>query len=80
MVSLSGTSNADANSVYAQKVYDYRDLCVGYRFCDILYRDSDGKIAVDHALLNDVKEQRGGGGEDLQLRDEGHNQFQSVTL
>jgi hypothetical protein len=68
VVSLSGTSNVDANSVYAQTVYDYVDLCVGYRFCDILFREADGSIGVDRSLLNDVKEQRGGGGEDLQAR------------
>lgn len=68
VVSLSGTSNADANNVYSQKVYEYADLCVGYRFCDILFRENDGSIGVDHTLLNDVREQRGGGGEDLQAR------------
>ena len=70
VVSLSGTSNADANSVYAQKVYDFDDLCVGYQFCDILYCEADGSIGVDHSLLNDVKEQTGGGGEDLHVRSE----------
>lgn len=68
VVSLSGTSNADANSVYAQKVYEYIDLCVGYQFCDILFRENDGSIGVDHTLLNDVREQHGGGGEDLRAR------------
>lgn len=68
VVSLSGTSNADANSVYKQKVYDYFDVCVGYTFCDMLYRQHDGSIGVDTRLLNDVKEQRGGGGETLPVR------------
>lgn len=65
VVSLSGISNADANSVYKQKVYDYVDVCVGYQFSDMLFRQHDGSIGVDTRLLNDVKEQRGGGGEDL---------------
>lgn len=68
LVSLSGTSNVDANSVYAQKVYDYVDVCVGYSFCNMLFRHDDGAIGVDATLLNDVKEQDGGGGEDLDAR------------
>lgn len=68
LVSLSGTSNADANSVYAQKVYDYVDLCFGYRFCNVLFRDETGLLIVDTTLFNDVVEQDGGGGEDLQNR------------
>jgi hypothetical protein len=62
VVILLGTSNADANSVYAQKVYGYVDLCVG----------------VDHSLLNDVKEQRGGGGEDVHTRAE--RQFSDILI
>ena len=69
LVSLSGTSNADCNSVYAQKVYDYVDLCVGYRFCNVLYRDAEGVLSVDPDLLNDVLEQQGGGGENLHARE-----------
>jgi hypothetical protein len=68
VVSLSGTSNADCNSVYAQKVYDYVDLCVGYKFCNVLFRGVDGSLIVDPDLLNDVVEQVGGGGEDLHER------------
>ena len=68
LASLSGTSNADCNSVYAQKIYDYVDLCVGYRFCNVLYRDTEGCLAADPKLLNDVTEQVGGGGENLHTR------------
>jgi hypothetical protein len=68
IVSLSGTSNADANSVYAQKIYDYIDVCVGYQFCNVLFRDEHGFLSVDGGLLNDVVEQTGGGGEDLHNR------------
>jgi hypothetical protein len=66
VVSLSGTSNVDANSVYAQKIYDFVDICIGYRFVNLLYRDErDGSLALDPTLLNDVTEQNGGGGENL---------------
>lgn len=67
LVSLSGTSNADANSVYAQHIYDYVDVILGYTFVNMLYRDSvDGALRVDPSLLSDVMEQAGGGGEDFQ--------------
>lgn len=50
IVSLSGTSNVDSNSVYAQKVYNYGDVCVGYRFCHAMYHDNSGCLAVDPAM------------------------------
>jgi hypothetical protein len=66
LVSMTGTSNADANTVYAQKVYDIADVIVGYRFANMLYRDSgDESLQVDLRLLNDVTDQAGGGGEPL---------------
>ena len=70
LVSMSGTSNADANSVYAQKVYDFVDLNVGYRFVNVLYRDSNDSLRVDSRLINDVMEQAGGGGEPFSQVDE----------
>jgi hypothetical protein len=71
LVSMSGTSNADANSVYAQKVYDFIDVNVGYRFVNPLYRDlDDGSLRVDTSLINDVTEQAGGGGEPFTNNDE----------
>jgi hypothetical protein len=64
LVSMSGTSNADANSVYAHRVYDFVDVTVGYQFVNMLYRDvQDGSLCVDTSLINDVMEQAGGGGE-----------------
>lgn len=67
LVSLSGTSNADANAVYAQKVYEYVDINVGYRFVNLLYRDPvDDSLLADVRLTNDVVEQNGGGGESLE--------------
>ena len=69
LVSFSGTSNVDANSVYSQKSYANHDLSIGYAFCNMLFRQDNGSIGVDHRLLNDVKEQTGGGGERLALRD-----------
>merc|ERR1712238_276018 len=68
LVSFSGTSNVDANSVYSQKNYGFDDVCVGYSFCNMLFHHKNGSIGVDHRLLNDVKEQTGDGGEILKFR------------
>lgn len=67
LVSLNGVSNVSASDVYAQKIYDFVDINVGYQFVNILYKDSDGSLKVDTDLLNDVREQKGGGGEPLIL-------------
>jgi hypothetical protein len=44
---------------------DWVDLNIGYQFVNILYRESDGSLGVDVAIINDVREQDGGGGEPL---------------
>ena len=64
LVSLNGVSNVSASDVYAQKIYDHVDVNVGYEFVNLLYRDGD-MLKVDTDLINDVKEQNGGGGEPL---------------
>lgn len=79
LVSLSGTSNADANSVYAQKVYDFHDVNVGYRFVHMIYRDEgDGHLKADLSVINDVVEQAGGGGEQLLVADQ--NMFTEILV
>eukprot|EP00550_Attheya_septentrionalis_P007911 CAMPEP_0198289650 /NCGR_PEP_ID=MMETSP1449-20131203/7763_1 /TAXON_ID=420275 /ORGANISM="Attheya septentrionalis, Strain CCMP2084" /LENGTH=568 /DNA_ID=CAMNT_0043988013 /DNA_START=105 /DNA_END=1811 /DNA_ORIENTATION=- len=65
LVSLNGVSNVSASDVYAQKIYDFVDINVGYQFVNILYRGDDGKLKVDKDLINDVRVQEGGGGEPL---------------
>jgi hypothetical protein len=47
LVSLNGVSNVSASDVYAQKIYDFVDMNVGYQFVNILYRDSDESLGVD---------------------------------
>ena len=44
---------------------DFVDVNIGYEFVNILYRNSDGSLGVDTDLINDVREQSGGGGEPL---------------
>jgi hypothetical protein len=80
LVSFSGTSNVDANSVYSQNSYGFDDVCVGYAFSSMLFRENDGSIGVDHQLLNDVKEQSDGGGEGLDLRDNFRNSRVSSAI
>jgi len=66
LVSLNGVSNVSASDVYAQKMYDFVDINVGYQFVNILFRAADGSLGVDLDLLNDVKQQAGhDGGEPL---------------
>lgn len=65
LVSLRGISNADARDVYAQKVYDFADVVVGYRFVNMMYRDQWGTLQTDMKLINDVVHQAGGGGENI---------------
>lgn len=65
LVSMNGVSNVSASDVYAQKIYAFVDVNIGYQFVNMLYKDSDGTLGVDLDLINDVKEQNGGGGEPL---------------
>ena len=68
LVSLNGVSNVSAADVYAQKIYDIVDVNIGYQFVNLLYRDpKDHTLKVDTTLINDVREQNGGGGEPLLL-------------
>jgi hypothetical protein len=67
LVSLNGVSNVSASDVYSQKIYDFVDVNIGYQFVNILYKDNNGAIGVDTDLINDVREQNGGGGESLIL-------------
>lgn len=68
MVSFTGTANASGCAVYSQKVYDYADTNIGYAFAAMSTR-SDEQLLVDRALLNDIIEQNGGGGEPLGVVD-----------
>jgi hypothetical protein len=65
LVSLTGVANISASTVYAQKIYDYNDCNIGYQFVSVLACNLEGKVQVDMDLINDVREQNGGGGEPL---------------
>jgi hypothetical protein len=78
IVSFSGTANVSGCSVYAQKVYDWADVNIGYSFAAMLAKHSD-KLIVDHILLNDVTEQMGGGAEPLRGIFQGASQPASVA-
>jgi len=67
LVSLNGVANVSASDVYAQKIYDFVDVNIGYQFVNIIYKDKDNSLKLDIDLLNDVREQNGGGGEPLLL-------------
>jgi len=65
-VTFSGVCNSSAISVYESKLYDIKDVNVGYQFVRVLFRDENDDFAVDIEMINDVIEQEGGGG-DLSL-------------
>ena len=65
IVQLTGTHNASGSSVYGMHVYEFKSVNIGYRFAQCLDVGEDGRLFVDTELLNDVQEQRGGGGERL---------------
>jgi hypothetical protein len=69
LVSLYGVSNVSAAEVYAQKIYNFVDVNVGYQFVNLLYRGEADQLQVDIDLINDVREQIGGGGEPLIMGD-----------
>ena len=49
---------------------DFVDVNIGYQFVNILYRETDDTLGVDIDLINDVREQDGGGGEPLMEEDD----------
>ena len=67
LISFSGTSNTNASTVFAHKVYSRNDIFVGFQFANILYRNDVGALMVDKALINDCLEQYGGGAEPLNV-------------
>ena len=70
-VTLSGTDHITGNTVYGFAIYSTVDLAIGYRFINCLHRHPrTGQVGVDMSLINDVREQHGGGGEPLFEEDE----------
>lgn len=62
IVSFCGISSASGSTVYSRNVFEYNQLCVGFSFVAVLFKEN-GKIHVDSALLNDIRPQSGGGAE-----------------
>jgi hypothetical protein len=54
IVMLSGTYNSTGNTVYSQKVYDFVDVNVGWRFANTLAADpKTNALSVDVKIIND---------------------------
>lgn len=67
VVTVAGISNVSAVTVHAYKRYKIGDVLIGYNFAPLVFRDDQtGNLEVDMSLCHDVREQRGGGSEDLQ--------------
>ena len=63
VVLFNGTSNATGTTGFKQHIYHFANVNIGYTFASVLHLNSEGVLSVDERLLNDVLEQRGGGGE-----------------
>jgi hypothetical protein len=64
IVNFSGTSHGSGSSVFGHKVYDFGVVNIGYTFAPMMHKDRTTKlIKVNAELLNDVREQYGGGAE-----------------
>ncbi|KAL3790550.1 hypothetical protein HJC23_007699 [Cyclotella cryptica] len=68
VVTVAGISNVSAVTVHAYKRYKIGDVLIGFNFAPLVFRDEiTGKLEVDMSLCHDVREQRGGGCEDLMV-------------
>lgn len=64
IISFSGTSNAHGRTVYAQKVYTFSNICIGYSFANVLALENY-RVVVDTHMIHEIVEQIGGGAEPL---------------
>jgi len=66
IVTVAGVSNLSSCTVYAYKWYKFEDVIYGFDFAPLLYEnEKTGKLEVDVGLVNDVREQVKGSGEEL---------------
>lgn len=66
IVTVAGVSNLSACTVHAYKCYKFEDVIFGFHFAPLLYEsERSGKLKVDWGLVNDVREQCRGSGEEL---------------
>jgi hypothetical protein len=79
IASFSGIANVSGNSVYGQNIYLFDHVNIGYTFANVLTRTPDRKLIVDSELLNDVREQAGGGAEPLHVGKEERNIIVGAT-
>jgi len=76
-VTIKGTSAVSASDVYGEYVYEFEDVCVGWRFANMVYekppkscmgfgsKDGETRTKIDTALLHDIVPQPGGDHEPL---------------
>lgn len=57
LVSFSGLANVTADEVFEQKIYEKKDLEIGFQFCSMLARDSNGALTVRLEDLNKIRKQ-----------------------
>jgi len=69
-VNVSAISIVSANEVYAQHMYHYFDMNVGFDFAPVLTRSSKHRLQIRYDMLGDVVVQKGGGNESFLSDDE----------
>ncbi|CAB9499706.1 expressed unknown protein [Seminavis robusta] len=77
IVSLSGT--VTGTRVYGLHVYDYRNLHVGYTFAPNLRRSQHGRLEVDIDSIDNIRVQRGGGAEPIDIYESRPNRDENAT-
>lgn len=79
VVTVAGISNISAVTVHSYKRYKKGDVLIGFNFAPLVFQNKrTGVLEVDLSLAHDVREQRGGGGEDL--RQSGLKRHQSIRI
>jgi len=78
IVTVAGISNVSAVTVHAYKRYMIGDVLIGFNFAPIVFRDVEtGALDVEISMCHDVREQYGIEGEDLSIRRDGSNEFET---
>lgn len=65
LITLEGTSDISKSSVISHKEYKHTEGKIGWQFIGMTFKDGDKDTRVRFDLLNDLVEQKGGGGERL---------------
>ena len=79
IVTVAGVSNISACTVHGYKRYKFEDVIIGFDFAPLVYEnEKTGKLEVDMCLVDDVREQHKGRGEDLKSSVDADSRRESI--